>query len=321
MTRFAAAILLAGLASSSIRTTAAQEESPPPRLIHAGLLEAAELEEVSGLAPSGLRSDIFWAVTDSGNPPNLFAVGLDGTHRGLFNVIGVTNRDWEDIDSFLLEGQPCLLIADTGDNEGRHPQYNLHIVREPPILPGRTPLKGAVAVLRTISFVFEDGPRDCEAVAVDPAGKNVFLLTKRDVPPVLYTLPLAPTGAPAVLTARRVTEVPNIPRPTAQDLSEDRQYGRYRSQVTALDIAPDGSAAAVLTYKCAYLFPRAPDESWADAFRRVPESLRLPRLRQAESLCYSRDGHALYMTSEQRPCPLLRLELVEEQRAGQDSTP
>ncbi len=308
MTRFAAAILLAGLAGSAIRPAAAQEEVPPPRIIHAGLLEATELEEVSGLAPSGLRSDVFWALPDSGNPPDLFAVGLDGSHRGRFTVVGVTNRDWEDIDSFLLEGQPCLLIADTGDNEGRDPQYSLHIVREPPIPPGRAPVKGAVAVLRTILFVFEDGPRDCEAVAVDPAGETVYLLSKRDVPPVLYTLPLAPTGDVAVLTARRLTEVPHIPRPTAQDLSEDRQYGRYRSQVTAMDFAPDGSSAAVLTYKCAYRFPRAPEESWADAFQRVPETLPLPRLRQAESLCYSRDGQALYITSEQRPCPLLRLE-------------
>lgn len=287
------------------------QEAPPPRIVHTGLLEAKELDEVSGLAASRRRPDILWGLTDSANPPDLYAAGLDGSHKAVFAVVGVTNRDWEDIDSFDWNGQPCLLIADTGDNEAVHPESALHIVREPAVPPGLAAVRGAVPVLRTIRFVYEDGPRDVEAVAVDPGEGAIYLLSKRDHPPVLYSLPLADAATGGVLTARRVATVPHIPRPTAEDLAEDRKNGRFRSQVTALDFAPDGSAAAVLTYKSAYRFPRAAGESWADAFQRPPELLPIPRMRQAESLCYSADGKAIYITSEQRPCPLLRLEWAE----------
>ena len=37
-----------------------------------------------------------------------------------------------------------------------------------------------------------------------------------------------------------------------------------------LDISSDGRRAAVITYRSLYLFERAADESWAEAFRKVP---------------------------------------------------
>lgn len=302
-----AAILVAALGGA--RALFAQETALSARVVSEGLLEAKELDEVSGLAPSLRQPGLLWALTDSANPPELYAVGPDGSHRAVFAVVGATNRDWEDIDSFTMDGQACLLIADTGDNEAEHPESSLHIVKEPAVPPGLAAVRGAVPVWRTLRFAYEDGPRDCEAAAVDPAGDTVYLLSKRDHPPVLYSLPLAPTGLETVLTARRVADVPRIPPPTAEDLAEDRKNGRFRSQVTAMDFAPDGSAAAVLTYKNAYLFRRPPGEDWATAFQRDPEPILLPRLRQAESLCYSPDGSVLYVTSEQRPNPLLRVEL------------
>jgi hypothetical protein len=46
-----------------------------------------------------------------------------------------------------------------------------------------------------VRFRFEDGPRDCEAMAVDPEQPRALLLSKRTEPPVLYELTLLP-GAP-----------------------------------------------------------------------------------------------------------------------------
>ena len=122
-----AAILVAALGGA--RALCAQETAAAPRVVSEGLLEARELDEVSGLAPSLRQPGLFWALTDSANPPDLYAVGPDGSHRAVFTIVGVTNRDWEDIDSFTMDGAACLLIADTGDNEAVHPDSSLHIAR------------------------------------------------------------------------------------------------------------------------------------------------------------------------------------------------
>ena len=282
--------------------------------ILAGYLEAPGLDEISGLAASRIRPDLLWAVADSGNPPLLYAVGIDGAHRGAYRIEGVDNRDWEDLASFSDDGRPCLLIADTGDNDARHPVCFLHILREPELPPGTAAARGILKVERTIRFVYEDGPRDCEAVAVDPEEGQVFLLSKREVPVSLYRLSMGPAAGSAIQIARKVTDVAQIPGPTSEDLRKDRRYGRYGSQVTAMDLAADGSGALVLTYKNAYRYPRRPGERWEDVFRQSPERIPLPPLRQAEALCLSPAGKSIFVSSEQRPNPLLRLEPDSEGR-------
>ena len=277
-------------------------------MILAGYLEAPGLDEISGMAASRIRPDLLWAVADSGNPPILYAVGIDGAHRGAYRIEGVENRDWEDLASFSDGGRPRLLIADTGDNDARHPVCMLYIVREPELPPGGVATEGILRVDRTIRFVYEDGPRDCEAVAVDPDGKHVLLLSKREVPVSLYQLSLEPAAQMGIQTAWKVADVAQIPRPAPADIKMDRRYGRYGSQVTAMDIAADGSFAMVLTYKNAYRFPRRPGERWEAVFRKKPEIIPLPSLRQAEALCRAPAGDSMYVTSEQRPNPLVRLE-------------
>jgi hypothetical protein len=114
-----------------------------------------------------------------------------------------------------------------------------------------------------------------------------------------------------VVVARRLTELVNIPQPTPLDLEEDPERGHYRSYPTSMDIAPDGSAAIVLTLKLAYRFARQPGESWAEAFSRPPEMIPIPPMWQAEALAFSRDGRSLYISTEQRPTPIFRLDLPE----------
>ena len=108
----------------------------------------------------------------------------------------------------------------------------------------------------------------------------------------MYTLPLstfeAPPAEPVVLEPVAVlTSVPVL--------------------TTALEIHPDGSEALILSYGDAYLFRRAAEEDWPTAFGRAPEAIRLPRRAQGETLCFDAAGEALYLTSEERPTPLLRL--------------
>lgn len=231
---------------------------------------------------------------------------------GSVALTGATNWDWEDLASFKRGKTPYLLIADTGDNRAVRKTAVLYLVREPAIpgRPGVSPKRATPE--RIVRFRFPEGPRDCEAVAVAPGGATVLLLTKRIRPPRLYSLDL--TRRSKVATARFLMTVVTMPAPTEAELMADPIYGRFRSQPTAMDISSDGRLAAVLTYGRAYLFERKGDEGWERVFSREPEALPAFDLRQAESICFGTDGRTVFITTEKRPAPLLRLEPMDDMR-------
>jgi len=294
-------LLLAFALVSACRTREAPEVSPEYHspAVQTGTLQFSDLDEASGLAASH-RDDTLWVVNDSNNPAVLFAMGPDGSERGRVRVLGVENRDWEDLASFVLAGTPYLLIADVGDNKAVHSACSLHVVEEPRLDTALT----EAPVAWTVRFGFPDGPRDCEAVGVDTEAERVLLLTKRDEPPVLYDVPLRPMGDTPVV-ARRLAEGPHIPQPTQADLAEDPDYGATRAQPTAMDIDAEGRFALVQTYGDTYLFRREPGEDWAEVFARVPETIDIPQLRQTEAACFS--GSWIYLTTEKHPAPLYRV--------------
>jgi hypothetical protein len=286
---------------------------------YAGLAGDPKLSEASGLAPSRRRDDLLWLHNDSGQRPRLYAIAPDGSDRGRVLVEGVDPVDWEDLASFTWQGTPYLLVADTGDNWSWRESVELQVIREPQLSEARFPRGAHASVAWRIRFRFEDGPRDCEAVAVDPEGPRVLLLSKRTEPPVLYELSLLPDGpgadgAGALRSARRLGEVPGIPPPTQSDVEELGWLGRYAAMPTGLDISPDGRLAAVLSYREAYLFERAPGESWAIAFARRPLRIPLPPLRQGEAIAFAADGRTLFVTGEKRPTPLFRVDWLGDTR-------
>lgn len=271
--------------------------------VHVGNLTDRALPEVSGLVASRRRPDVLWAVNDSGNPLDLFALSLDGRTLRRFDVeVPVPKRDadWEDLAALVHEGTPYLVIADVGDNSGWRRRVRLWVVEEPDL--DAAPEK--IAPRWRIELRYPDGPRDCEAVAVDPVTLTALFVTKRDWPPRLYEAPLAPLlaagGGEAALALR--TELSGLPRPS-RDLA-DPWSPEVLHMPTALDLAPDGSAAVLLTYAAAFHYPRAPGETWAAAFARAPSRLHLPALGLAEALAWA-DG-SLYVTSEVDPASFLR---------------
>jgi hypothetical protein len=276
-----------------------------------GHLGASDLTEASGLAASRRTDGLLWAVNDSGNAPELYALGSRGEDRGSVGVLGVKNTDWEDLAAFTWQGKAYLLVADVGDNRAVRPQVQLHVVPEP--LPGDDGrFSGTITPAWSISLQFEDGPRDCEGVAVDEQQGQVLLLSKRTSPPVLYRLPLRPARSDQMQIARRVVEIKNIPSPDRNDLAH--VFGRYRSWPTAFDIRADGRAAVILTYKNAYLYLRQGGESWRKALTRRPQIIALPddeRLPQREAICF--DGEdGLLVTSEGQKAALFRLPSKQE---------
>lgn len=271
-----------------------------------GRICAADLHEISGLAASRRMDGVLWAVNDSGNAPHLFALGLQGQALGELRIKGVENIDWEDLASFTWRNQPYLLIADVGDNRGLRPEVLLHAVPEPaPGADGR--FTGEVSPAWSIRLRYEDGPRDCEGVAVDSQVGLVLLLSKRTDPPVFYQVPLLPSEPGRLQVARRLVEMGSL------HLTGDA--GRQTSFIprpwpTALDIRADGGAMVILTYREALLYRKDSRQSWADAMARAPQVLALPSLDllpQPEAIAFDRDN-ALYLTSEGRGSTLFRMD-------------
>lgn len=269
-----------------------------------GHLQARELCEASGMAASPSDDRLLWLINDSGCAAELFLTKTDGGKRGKVAVEGVKNIDWEDLASFELEGKPYLLVADTGDNGSRRAECVLHILAEPRLPKETELLQGAVKPIWTIRFRYEDGPRDCEAVAVDVKTDKILLLTKRTNPPMLYELPLKPEGK-ELRTARKIGQ-----------LSESLPMGfppiPFGTQPTGMNIAANGSMAAVVTYAGVFVFPRTAGETWPMAFARDPLVLDSHRARQAEAIAFSRDGTVIRVASEGVKSPVMRYRRVEQ---------
>jgi hypothetical protein len=280
-----------------------------------GYLENPAIQEASGMAASIRNKSVLWVHNDGGIGPYLFAVGSDGKHLAKFRLESADNVDWEDMASFQIDGTAYLLIGDIGDNRAKRPYYSLYVVAEPTITGSDRLHTRSLKVAWQKRFQYEDGPRDCEAIAVEAETRRVLLLSKRNTPPVLYSLPLSPGPAGEIDLARKITAVSNIPPPTPADLKF--KYGRYRSRPTAMDLSMTGQTMAVLTYKHVYLYHLSSNENWKTAFARLPVIVYLPaqentRLRQREALCFGPQDRSLYVTSEDRHAPIYRLDRKDD---------
>jgi len=286
------------------------EHAPYKQGFRTGTISDPGLEEVSGIFASRKNSPLLWVINDRGNTPVLYALSPDGKMRKNFPIAGIKNTDWEDLSGFRHKGEDFIMIGDVGDNRAKRKFCTLFIVKEP--APGDTaPLK----LQWQMRFQYEDGPRDCEAIAVDGPNKKIFLLSKRDRFPVLYELPLVIHPPDTLYTAKPVAKIKNIPRPTPSDLKE--KYGKYRSRPTSMDLSTDGNTLVILTYKHGYVYRRESNRTWKATFQSLPWLIRLPlpgtgELVQREALCINHGTGQLIVTTEQLPAPIYTLDPVKK---------
>ena len=272
-----------------------------------GLVTDKAMDEISGLAASRTHPGHYWAINDSGNTAQLHLMDGSGQHQGSVDVAGARNVDWEDLASFELDGRNYLLIADTGDNGGIRQDLALHVFEEP------ADLSLPATLAWTVQFRWPDGPRDCEAAVVDPVRGEVLLVSKKRVPAELFRVPLANTHAQRV--AEKVGTLAGIEQPDARDLARSPLYGRYRAQVTAADLSPNGRVLAVLNYRSIHFLVRASGEDWGPALATKLPNLALPWIPQAEAIAFSLDGQELRVGSEQLPSPLVRYRIERKTQA------
>src|SRR5512132_998555 len=136
-------------------------------------LEDPRIQESSGLALSRRHPEVLWTHNDSGDGPRLYAVGSDGRTLATLTLAGVEARDWEALAAGRDDrGRPALFVGDIGDNQSLWPSITVYRVAEP------AQLRDATVPVRRYRLRFADGPRDAEALLVDPRSNRLYVASK-----------------------------------------------------------------------------------------------------------------------------------------------
>ena len=136
-------------------------------------MDAAPVDESSGLAAARLRKGVYFTHGDAGGDPVLYAVDIDGRYLGSHLVRGASLVDWEDLAAGPCpdDGEPCLYVGDIGDNDSIRDTVVVYVVREPE--------EGEDAdLVETWEGTYRDGPRDAETLLVHPCTGERYLVTK-----------------------------------------------------------------------------------------------------------------------------------------------
>jgi hypothetical protein len=270
-----------------------------------GFIAQRALEEASGIQAATLSPGVYFLHNDDSDN-RIYAISESGADLGAVALDGSNNRDWEDITLVPSDHGPLLVIADVGDNFSVRQEITLYFAAEPlPDNQGR--FSGTQPLLHQVRLSYPDGPRDCESVAYDAFSDRIYLVSKRDVPARIYSVGREQALAEASAALRYDGNMAGLRPP---DRSDIRRHGRkgwkWVSQPTGLDIHPDGSRAALITYRSLYLFERREQESWPEAFSGSPVEFVGPPSRQEEAVAWAADGESIIVTSEKLPAPIYR---------------
>jgi len=277
-------------------------QAPPFTPAVIGQLEDGNILEASGLARSHVQQNVLWVINDNGAKEWVHAINPRGARLGEFDLKKSNNQDWEDLASFQLDDEPYLLIADIGDNEALHKTRTLYIVEEP-----KAAKNEKAKVDWRIDFRYPDGPRDAESVAVDVENQRALVLSKRDIPPVLYELPLIPDDDEK-LTAKRLGTITSLPTPSRQDVEFAPKTNDWHWQPVGMDISEDNLAAVILTYRAVYYYERQSEQDWFDALNSRPIRVSLGNFQNAEAIAFGDDGRRVVVTGENKNSPLLLID-------------
>lgn len=226
------------------------------------------VNEISGIADSKVNPGYLWGQEDSGNPPQLYLISHDGTVSKKIYIKGVTNRDWEDM---ALSGGD-IYIAETGDNNQVFTEYSFYKFPEP------LSTIDTIQAVDVIRFKYADGSHDAEAFLIDPASKDIYIITKRDNPSKIFKL-----AYPYSLTSMNTaTEIATLPY----------------SGVVSASISGDGKEIIIKTYPALFYYKRAAGETIDQALRKTYITLPYKMEPLGEAVTFANDNSGFFTLSE-----------------------
>lgn len=229
----------------------------------------AVIKETSGIADSKINPGHLWVEQDSGNPPMLYLLKHDGSVTDSVYIKGAVNRDWEDIT--LSDGN--LYIGDIGDNNAAYGEYAIYRFAEPAVGTD------TVEAFDRIVFTYPDSAHDAEALLVDPATKDIYIITKRDTKSKLYKLSY-PQSTTTVSEAVFVSDL------------------TFGGAVSAA-ISPDSKEIIVKTYTQLYHYNKSAEVKIDEALSKMPATIDYQVEAQGEAISFGLDNNGFFTLSEE----------------------
>ncbi|MDX3854654.1 WD40 repeat domain-containing protein [Streptomyces sp. AK02-01A] len=268
-------------AVSSRAASAAGDGSPDQSFT----IEDPRITESSGLAASRAHPGIYWTHNDSDDGPYIYAVdSRTGETVATITLRGI--GDPRDVEAISIGPDGDVYVGDIGDNLGGSWDH-VWIYRFPE--PKR--LKDATVNATQFTVRYADGPRDAEAMMVDPTTGRVYIASKNENGGGLYEGP-ARLSSSGTNTFRRIGEVP---------------------WVTDGAFSPDGRELLLRSYFSARAYV------WKNGRIGADHSVRAPFQGQAESVTYTADGKALMFGSEGTESGVVRVDLGKDTDGGSSS--
>jgi hypothetical protein len=256
-------------------------------------VRCSELTESSGLAVSRVSPQHFWTHNDSGGEPKLFALNREGAFIGSIFLQDAEAVDWEDVATFHYGGENWIMVADIGDNAAKRKSITLYFLREPD--PTQHHRRSPVFEM---TVQYPDGPRDCEAVAVDTQQGQIVFVSKSFLPAAsVYAMPLpSPEALGHDKTAKATLQ---------------KQGTLAIPLVSAMDIDTVNGDIVLVNYFQCFCFRReekAVPQAWVS---QLPEVTELPKLKQIEAVAITRDRE-VWVTSEGIPAKLAMVRTLNQ---------
>lgn len=241
-----------------------------------GILPKDIANEASGVCDSRSMPGNVWVQEDGDNPNKIYLFSHQGQFKGSVQM-AFPNRDWEDIaiGPGPESGKNYIYLADIGDNLAAYEnKYYIYRFIEPESLQPSSNYD-------RIAFQYPDGSRDAECILIDPATKDIYIVSKREFNVHLYKLPY-PQSVSQMQTAEFVQTLP------------------YQA-ITSGGISPDGKEIVLRNYLVLYYWYRKVGETIPQVLARTNDQ-QLPYVvePQGEGFCFDKDGKG-YFTNSERP--------------------
>jgi len=240
------------------------------------------ITESSGLVVSRTDDDLAYTVNDSGNASLVFAVQIStGATVGTAQV----RADFTDTEALSIDGDGTLWVADTGDNTHVRTDAALYSLPE----FGRT---SRTVTASRYPLAYPDGPRDVEALVVNPKTGEKFLLTKGLLAGEVYAVPRDLVAGRANAVKDLDVTIPGV--------------------ITDAAFTPDGRYVIARDYSQAHVLDAT---TWQEV-----ATIGLPPARQGESLAIERTGASFLVGSEGADSPLNRVAFTDPEPAPSEPT-
>ena len=232
------------------------------------------IDEASGIADSKANTGHLWVQQDSGNPNDIALLAQNGVLLKKIIIKSAVNRDWEDLATGPgpVSGTNYIYLGDIGDNALAASEYNIYRFPEP--------LSSTDTVFNweKLTFSYPDGSHDAEAMMVDNATKDIFIITKQDSPSRVYRIP--------------------YPQNTTGDNIAIFAGTLSFGGATGAAISNDGTEMLVRTYTSVYYWKKTASQSIEELLASNPVTLETQFEPQGEAICFKNDRSGFFTLSE-----------------------